>query len=231
MTGQLRLQTTMQKNSQLRAPDAPIGYGEGSRFWGHQWHERPGSGAVLLCDSYVMTAPTFPLHPHRHISAVAILFENTRGQMRSSDSVGSNHQFGAGDVHWTLAGRGVEHTQTPQSGARIEAVQMFIDLPPSLRQSPAQTFHLPAKDVPIHETPHSRVRVLVGSAFGLTSPLAIPQEILIIEGSSQSALEMPVPDGWVLWLYDRSHERAGYTTERAIEGRFLAVASPRAMFG
>ena len=68
----------MQTNQPLRAPDAVIGRGEGSGFFGHQWHEAPGAGAVLLCDSYVMTAPTFPLHPHRHISAVAILFERTR---------------------------------------------------------------------------------------------------------------------------------------------------------
>jgi redox-sensitive bicupin YhaK (pirin superfamily) len=114
----------MQKNHQLRECDAFIGGGEASGFFGRQWREEPGSGAVLLCDSYVMTAPTFPLHPHKHISAVAILFEDTVGQMYSSDSVGTNHHFGAGDVHWTLAGSGVEHTQTPENGARIHAVQM-----------------------------------------------------------------------------------------------------------
>lgn len=182
----------MQKNPQLRIPDAPIGRGEGSGFFGFQWHENPDSGAVLMCDSYVMTAPTFPLHPHQHISAVAILFEDTVGQMSSSDSVGTNHQFGAGDVHWTLAGSGVRHTQTPQSGSRIHAVQMFINLPPALRNTPAQTFHLQAKDVPIHETENCRVRVLTGTAFGLTSPLKIPQDILVLEGWSDSDLAIPV---------------------------------------
>lgn len=179
-----------------------------------------------MCDSYVMTMPTFPLHPHRYISAVAILFEDTVGQMSSSDSVGTNHNFGAGDVHWTLAGRGVEHTQTPQRGARIHAVQMFIELPDALRHSQAQTFHLHAKDAPIHETDHCRLRLLVGSAFGLASPLAIPQDMLIIEGWSDSAMEIPVPDGWKLWLYDRENELAGYTTEPIVKGNFLAVASP-----
>jgi redox-sensitive bicupin YhaK (pirin superfamily) len=216
----------MQDNHQLRESDAPIGGGEASGFFGHQWREKPGSGAVLLCDSYVMTAPTFPLHPHKHISAVAVLFEDTVGQMYSSDSVGTNHNFGAGDVHWTLAGSGVEHTQTPTNGSRVHAVQMFIDLPAYLRDSPARTFHLQAKDVPIYQTASCRVRVLVGTAFGLTSPLTIPQDILIFEGWSQSNLEVPVPEGWKLWIYDRSNERAGYTTEPMINGHFLAVASP-----
>jgi redox-sensitive bicupin YhaK (pirin superfamily) len=216
----------MQTHHQLREPDAPIGRGEGSGFHGWQWREKPGSGAVLLCDSYVMTAPTFPLHPHKHISAVAILFEDSVGQMYSSDSVGTNHHFGAGDVHWTLAGSGVEHTQTPVDGSRIHAVQMFIDLPGRLRHSPAMTFHLQAKDIPLHKTESCRVRLLVGSAFGLTSPLTIPQDILILEGRSDSDLEIPVPEGWNLWIYDRSNERAGYTTEPVINGQFLAVASP-----
>lgn len=164
----------MQPSNPLRAPDAVIGRGEGSGFFGHQWHEAPDSCAVLLCDSYVMTAPTFPLHPHRYISAIAILFEDTLGQIVSSDSVGTNHQFGAGDVHWTLAGSGVQHTQTPVCGSRTCAVQMFTALPPALRNSPPQTFHLSAKDVPIHESESCRVRVLVGDAFGLTSPLKLP---------------------------------------------------------
>lgn len=216
----------MQTAHQLREPDARIGRGEGSGFFGCRWQEKPGSGAVLLCDSYVMTAPTFPLHTHEYISAVAVLFEDTVGQMQSSDSVGTNHHFGAGDVHWTLAGRGVEHTQTPMRGSRIHGVQMFIDLPESLRDAPPRTFHLLAKDVPIHETTECRVRVLVGSAFGLSSPLRVPQDILILEGRHDADLKVPVPAGWKLWLYDRSNERAGYTTERMISGRFLAVASP-----
>lgn len=216
----------MNQQRQLRKPDAPIGNGANSGFFGNQWHEKPGEGAVLLCDSYVMKAPTFPLHPHRHISAVAILFEDTVGQMYSADSVGTNHRFGAGDVHWTLAGNGVQHTQIPEDEASIHAVQMFIDLPQKLRTRPAMTFHLQAKDVPIYKTAAFRIRLLVGSAFGLTSPLQVPQNILILEGWSESEFEIPVPAGWKLWLYDRSNERAGHTSETHVSGKFLAVASP-----
>jgi hypothetical protein len=51
----------------------------------------------------------------------------------------------------------------------MHAVQLFVDLPEELRHSPAQTFHLSAKDVPIHETNDCRVRLSVGNAFGLTT--------------------------------------------------------------
>lgn len=213
-------------NTQLRSPDSAIGGGPESGFSGYQWRENPGSGAVLLCDSYLMTAPTFPLHSHKYISAVAILFEDTLGQMYSTDSVGTNHHFGAGDLHWTLAGSGVEHTQTPTDGSKIHAVQMFIDLPESLRHSHAKTFHLKSSEAPIYEDANCRVRVLVGTAFGLTSPLVVPQDILIVEGWSKSNLTIPVPAGWKIWVYDRDNKRAGYTKQPAVNGHFLMVASP-----
>ena len=88
------------------------------------------------------------------------------------------------------------------------------------------TFHLLAKDVPIYKTSICRIRVLVGSAFGLTSPLKIPQDILILEGWTESDFEIPVPSGWKLWLYDRCDERAGYSSQPIVCGQFLAVASP-----
>ena len=44
----------MSANTQLCTPDAMIGGGEGSGFSGYQWRESHGSGAVLLCDSYVL---------------------------------------------------------------------------------------------------------------------------------------------------------------------------------
>ncbi len=61
---------------------------------------------------------------------------------------------------------------------------------------------------------------------GLTSPLKIPQDILILEGWTESDFEIPVPQGWKLWLYDRSDERAGYSSQPIVRGQFLAVASP-----
>jgi hypothetical protein len=43
----------MIQNLHLRKPDAPIGQGKNSGFYGNQWHETPGEVAVLLCDSYL----------------------------------------------------------------------------------------------------------------------------------------------------------------------------------
>jgi len=80
--------------------------------------------------------------------------------------------------------------------------------------------------VPIYETENCRLRLLVGAAFGLSSPLEIPQDLLMIEGWSESELEIPVPVSWKVWLYSRDVEIAGYTATSVVKGRFLLVASP-----
>jgi len=62
----------------------------------------------------------------------------------------------------TLAGEVGLSTLRRQERLQDHAVQMFfIDLPEPLRYSPAKTFHLPARDVPLHETASCRVRLLV----------------------------------------------------------------------
>ncbi|MDE2423930.1 MAG: hypothetical protein KGN31_06935 [Betaproteobacteria bacterium] len=194
--------------------------------FGHQWRESPNVGADLLCDSYLMTAPTFTLHFHQHVSAVAVLFEDTKGHMYTTEGVGTNHYFGAGHLHWTLAGSGVQHTQTPTKNSKIYAVKLFIDLLEVLRHTHAQTFHLKAEEVPIYEKNDSKVRVLVGKAFGLKSPLMVPQDILIVDGWSKSDITIPVPLDWKIWIYDRDNQLAGYTKESVVKGRFLMGASP-----
>lgn len=66
---------------------------------------------LVLVDHFVMTGPTFELHPHAGMSAVTVLFEDTQGWMSSHDSVHNDHRIEPGDLHWTLAGKGIVHTQ------------------------------------------------------------------------------------------------------------------------
>jgi redox-sensitive bicupin YhaK (pirin superfamily) len=57
-------------------------------------------------------------------------------------------------------------------------MQMFIDLPIVDKSLPAQTFHLSTAEIPVYETATgARVRVVVGSANRLTSPLDITTKV------------------------------------------------------
>ena len=104
---------------------------------------------LVLVDHFVMTGPTFAPHPHAGISAVTLLFEDSQGVMQSLDSVRSDHEIRAGDLHWTLAGKGIVHTQQPVGPARLNGLQMFVNLPERLKGLPPATSLLRAWEMPI----------------------------------------------------------------------------------
>lgn len=175
-----------------------------------QFRHTDFSGAMsplVLADHFVMTGPTFELHPHAGMSAVTILFENTQGWMSSHDSVHNDHHIGPGDLHWTLAGKGIVHTQQPEGEhARLDGLQLFVNLPQRLKRIEPATMLLRASDVPTVECRNLRLRVLAGTLDGLTSPLHTPEPILIVDGSldADAHTAVPLPSGWNLWLYVRS---------------------------
>jgi hypothetical protein len=162
---------------------------------------------LVLVDHYVMTGPTFELHPHAGMSAVTVLFEDTQGWMSSHDSVHTDHRIEPGDLHWTLAGKGIVHTQQPEGDdARLDGLQLFVNLPRRLKRIEPATMLLRARDVPLIEGPGLRLRVLAGGLDGKTSPLLTPEPILIVDGCLDSGARtiLPLPAGWNLWLYARS---------------------------
>jgi redox-sensitive bicupin YhaK (pirin superfamily) len=130
-----------------------------------------------------MTQPTFAEHPHQGFSAVTYMFEDSEGSFFNEDSQGDRSTIAPGDLHWTQAGSGIRHNETPiEPGKICHGIQMFIDLPIADKSLPAQAFHLTADQIPVYTTPTGgRVRVVVGAAHGLTSPLQITTKIRFLD--------------------------------------------------
>ena len=84
----------------------------------------------VLIDDFKMTGKTFDLHPHAGMSAVTLTMLTSKGHMHSLDSINNCHTISPGDLHWTLAGSGIIHTQKPvEADACIDAFQLFVNLP------------------------------------------------------------------------------------------------------
>ena len=77
------------------------------------------------------TVPGFPAHPHRGFETVTIV---RQGFIDHSDSLGATARFGAGDVQWLTAGKGIVHCEMfplrRQDAANpAELFQIWLNLP------------------------------------------------------------------------------------------------------
>ena len=77
------------------------------------------------------SVPGFPSHPHRGFETVTI---TRQGLIDHSDSLSATARFGAGDVQWLTAGRGIVHCEmfpllhTEQPNP-LELFQIWLNLP------------------------------------------------------------------------------------------------------
>jgi redox-sensitive bicupin YhaK (pirin superfamily) len=137
----------------------------------------------LQLDHYFMSQPTFGEHPHQGIAAVTYMFEDSEGSFFNQDSQGDRSFIHPGDLHWTQAGSGVRHDETPTEPGKVcHGIQMFVDLPVADKSAPAIAFHLKSADIPIYTTSSGgKVRVVLGNAYGMVSPLRLSTPIHFLD--------------------------------------------------
>jgi len=155
-------------------------------FTANHFSEDMFAGAMdplLMVDHFVMTAPTFAPHVHAGLSAVTAMFEDSQGDFLNRDTLGHNVALKAGDLYWLAAARGASHEEKPAEGARIHALQIFVNLPGRLKQQPARALHVKAGEVPSIEGPGSRVRVVLGRTGDVVGEGGTPEEMTLLDGA------------------------------------------------
>jgi len=113
-----------------------------------------------------------PWHPHRGFETVTYLLE---GDAEHRDSMGNHGFLHAGDTQWMTAGSGVLHKEGPSaeaqvSGGRTHGLQLWVNLPASLKMPTPAYQDLRADENGRREEPGATVRVIAGELFGLTGP-------------------------------------------------------------
>jgi len=157
-------------------------------------------------------------HPHIGLATVTYLYE---GAMVHRDSLGSVQRIEPGAVNWMNAGRGIVHSErTPDewrhTERRMHGLQLWVALPQAHEESVPTFAHTPAADIPEVVVEGATVRVLVGAAWGATSPVQTLMPTLY--------LDIRLPAGQSLNLPRLADEAALYAVAQPLTLDGAAVA-------
>jgi len=157
----------------------------GNGFNALSFREKDFSGVMdplVMVDHYKMTKPTFGAHPHAGLSAVSVLFEDSEGALHNRDSLGNDFNLMPGDLYWLNAGAGVIHDESPRPGAHIHGLQVFVNLPATLKKSAPTALHVKSQSMPVYEDKGARVRIVLGESNSLKSQHSPTLPMTILDG-------------------------------------------------
>lgn len=145
-------------------------------------------------------------HPHINLATVTYLFE---GEILHRDSLGSLQAIRPGDVNLMVAGKGITHSERerPEVTATehsLHGLQLWLALPEADEEIEPAFYHYPDADIPSVEVNGVSVRVVIGSAYGETSPVKVYADTLYVEAHLRAGQSIKVP---------AAEERAVYVAE------------------
>ena len=136
-------------------------------------------------------------HPHIGLATVTYLFDGAIGHL---DSLGSNQVIRPGDVNWMTAGRGIVHSErTPpdirRAGGRVDGIQCWLALPRAAEEVEPSFVHHPGATLPELAIGGATLRLLLGDAFGKTSPAKLHCDTLYIDAKMPPSARVEFPAG------------------------------------
>jgi redox-sensitive bicupin YhaK (pirin superfamily) len=168
-------------------------------------------------------------HPHIGLATVTYLFE---GAMMHRDSLGTEQLIEPGAINWMTAGRGIVHSERKPDAWRDRSfvnhgLQLWTALPLANEEDEPSFSHTAAADIPETAQGDAHVRVLVGDAFGLRSPVPAmsPTTYLDVALRAGGRFELP-PLAAELAIY-ALHQPLSVDGER-VEAHTMAVLAPGA---
>lgn len=165
-------------------------------------------------------------HPHIGLATVTYLFD---GAMMHRDSLGVEQLIEPGAINWMTAGRGIVHSERKPGHLRDQrfvnhGLQLWTALPLAHEEDEPSFSHTAAANIPERAVGDALVRVLVGEAFGLRSPVPVLSPTLY--------LDVRLPAGGRIALPPLAPEQALYVVDGALEAdgdgveRRMAVLQP-----
>ena len=167
-------------------------------------------------------------HPHIGLATITYLFE---GEILHRDSLGYVQPIRPGAVNWMTAGRGIVHSEKVTdevlaSGQRLHGLQTWVALPTEAEEIEPSFEHYPAGDIPCVDENGATIRVVLGSAFGVASPVTTQSETLYVDVILEPGQSVAIPDAEELAVY--VVEGSVAVNDQFVEAGVLAVLEQRA---
>lgn len=126
----------------------------------------PISGAHMNHDPFVLfdhfaieAGQGFPTHPHRGFEAITYLFS---GAMRHKDNLGNNSVIIEGGAQIFCAGRGISHSEMPESEGTTNGIQLWINLAKKSKKIDPSYQSVDADELPISDTDGTLIITIAG---------------------------------------------------------------------
>ena len=181
-------------------------------------------------------------HPHIGLATITYLFE---GEILHRDSLGHVQPIRPGAVNWMTAGSGIVHSEkvteeVRASGQRLHGLQTWVALPTAAEENEPSFEHYAAEEIPATRVDGAGVRVVLGAAYGVSSPVITQSETLYVEVILEPGQSVAVPRAQELAVYvvegsvtiGRQRVDAGVLAvlEAGASGRVSAGSAARIMF-
>lgn len=136
-------------------------------------------------------------HPHINLATVTYLF---KGQLLHRDSLGNELTINPGEVNLMVAGRGIVHSErqsdkTKAKDNQLDGLQLWLALPESHEEIAPEFHHYSHSQIPTTTVNDVSIRVLIGSAYDVASPVKTFAETLYIEANLKKGQSLALPTG------------------------------------
>lgn len=142
-------------------------------------------------------------HPHIGIATVTYLFD---GEILHRDSLGSVQAIRPGDINLMVAGKGIVHSERERDEVNsvphtVHGLQLWLALPEDKEEIDPAFYHYPGRKIPDVCINDVRIRVMMGAAYGVTSPVKTFSNTLYVEADIRRGQTLELPEAEELGIY------------------------------
>ncbi len=154
---------------------------------------------ILMAEDWFKRG-TFSDHPHRGFQTITYVID---GRLEHIDNAGGHSILDAGDVQYMNAGWAARHAEEAVDDDLIHTLQLWLNLPKSLKHTPTTYQNIYVEDAPIVQIEGGQIRVYSGNIAGVQGPMEslVPITMTEITLAKGTAYNHVLPENHNSFLY------------------------------